>query len=933
MFEQMKVNGQTAPVGISREPVRFSFVRTDTRPTPTVAALYGADGRKLEERTLAPDDGIGFSFDTPLDAGTVYRWSLSDGAQTQTASFETGIMLADGWISPAPGDAGKLPCCPALTARFPSPTTIIAARLYITGLGLYAAYLNGHRLGDARLTPGLTDYDDRVRVSTYDPLGVIRPGAENVLRVLLGDGWYRGRYGIGKPTDRGGGVWGHDLRLCARLVLTDGAGRQTVISTADPSLWQTETTAIISSSIYDGEIRDDTSPNRVIGGAIAVPGIHRTVPAEGAPIRVIATATPTVCRSPAGEYILDFGENRAGVVRVTGAVPAGKTLTLTHGELLQDGYFCRDNLRTAKAVFSITGDGAAHVTEPLFTYFGFRYVLCEGLTPDELDGLAFEAQIYSSASPQTLTCVTDHEGLNRLIANVRRSMESHFMDIPTDCPQRDERLGRVADAWIFAPTACRFSDCRAFYGKFLRALRNEQKRYYGGGIPLYAPSLKGEAGHGGAGCSDCAAILPMALYDAYGDPEILRAAWQLMHDYAEYLLSSEAEEGGQGGITHRVPSGGHPGGDRIAGDRIAGDRIAGDRFALDGLSPRSPDGGTDKGFIRHAFLYLSLSLTAKAAAILDLPEDAARYADHAARVRHAFRQEYVSPAGHLTVNTQTAHLLALAFGLTPDPAVTVKDLHERLRRDLFGMKTGLLGTPFLLPILFANGLDDDAWRILLSHDCPGWLYAVDRGATTVWERWNAILPDGHLNGTSESSLNHCAFGCVCEAIFGYVVGLRAALPGWSAAVIDPRPSHHVRRVSFSMETPAGRYTLRWRLCEDGCFTVSGSVPPRATATVRLPDGTERRNVRGDFAFTVTPSRDLLHPFTTDTPLIDLIRDPDASALIRRLIPQAYPIITGDNPDYLTLPVSALCTLPLSGMKPGDMEKLAEELREIEPSEE
>lgn len=816
------------------------------------------------------------------------------------------IFKPSEWITP--GEA-----CPrvpvAVEGRFHAGDEPVGeVVLEVTGLGEFRACLNGQRVGEDYLTPGCNDYGAYVRVYRYTVTDLLRPGAEERLTVWLGDGWYRGRYGIDKPPARGGCVWGDRYLLAARLTATDKVGRSRILlSTADPSRWSARLTPLCETSIYDGEVWDFTRPCEEVYPCVPAGGSlpERCLPAFGAPVRAVEVRHPTRLPTPSGDFLLDFGANAAGILRITGVIPHGQTLTVEHGEHIQDGEFCRDNLRTAKAAHIITGDGHHRTVEPLFSYFGFRYARLSGLDEATLAGLEVEMVVLSSAGEMKSDFSCDHAGLEELVACARRGQLSNFMDIPTDCPQRDERLGWGADAWIFAETACWLSDCRDMYEKYLYDLRVEQLRYYAGDLPMYTPSLRGEAGAGGAGWADVGVLLPWILYERYGDVGILSRHFPLVRDYTEQLLRREAQSGCiRGGFTF--------------GDWLAGD----------GMTPQSRDGGTEHDFITNLFLYRVLSVSAACAAQIGETAHQARYEQAAARVKQAFLDEYVSPNGRLCADTQTAYVLALAFGLYRSQEEPVKGLERRLERDLWVMKTGFLGTPFLLPVLLDHGLEAAAWRILLRRDPPGWLYELDRGATTFWERWNSVLPDGHLSGSGMNSLNHYAYGSVCETLFSRVAGLRPTKPGFAAVCIRPHPCAALHRAGLCFESPHGRIETDWQVDGRGVCTLSGRLPQGVEATVILPDGQTYEGVREDFCFHSRPLSRLIHPFGQDPLLYDIIADPQAAAILRRHLPRAYAILTDGEPDFLTKPLRFLPTLAFFGADSAAVAAAERELAEI-----
>ena len=862
------------------ENLLFSFLAdTDAEYR---AEICTPDGTAVASRTVTLADAPGFRFaGLTLLPGRRYRFRVLGGETAAEAEFETAVAFSAPFITPA----RPVPS-PRLVRRFRLPEDARQLRLAITGLGLYRAELNGKRVGDRYLTPGCNDYDAYVRFDTYRVDALCLPGEENLLTVELGDGWYRGRYGIDKAPEAGGKVWG-DAYLCALMLYEADGGR--VLLTGDTA-FSAVRSACAESSIYDGEVRDLT---RDAGEPVPCRIADRQPPAVpffGAPVRVREVRTPTLLRTPGGAAVLDFGVNMVGFVRMTARLPRGTRVTVRHGEVLQDGEFYRDNLRTAKAEAVYVSDGQPHTYEPYFTFFGFRYAEIEGL--ETVDPNDFRGVVLSSDTGDASAFSASDPRLVRLTENTRRSQLGNFLDIPTDCPQRDERLGWTADTQVFAASACYGSDCYAFYEKYLRDLRYEQVTYYGGDLPMYAPSLRGEAGHGGAVWADCATILPTVLYRFYGDRGQLARDYPLMRDYCALLLSRDRAEGDRGLITDFF--------------------TFGDWLAQDGICAQALSGGTDTGYISSLYYYRSLSLTAGAAEVLGLASDCARFRAAAERVRGAILNAFFTGTGRLALDTQTAYVLALRFGVYRDRRAVIDGLRERLRRDLFCMKTGFCGTPLLLPALFDAGLDDDAYRILFSPDCPGWFYALGLGATTIWERWNTLLPDGRVSGTSMNSLNHYAYGSVCEAIYGDIVGLRPGAPGWRSAEIVPHPNYRLKHAGLVFRSPAGVYSVRWEVTEDGRFLLDVSVPAGCTAVAVLP-GSARENLgSGARHFDVPAPSHLLHPFSLDTPNLDVVRHPAAAACLRGILPRAWAMVTGENREFLARDGHFLLSLPMFG---------------------
>ena len=563
--------------------------------------------------------------------------------------------------------------------------------------------------------------------------------------------------------------------------------------------------------------------------------------------------------------MLDFGQNAAGVLRFVNRLPKGGRLYIQTGEVLQQGNFYRDNLRSARSEYTYISDGTVKEVEELFTFHGFRYAKVDGI--GKVDPADFTMIVLSSDLKNTLEAETDHPMLNRLMQNSLWGQRSNFLDVPTDCPQRDERLGWTADTQVFVNTACYQMDCRDFYRKYMRDLRADQLRYYEGDIPAYSPSLKRMAIHGGAVWADAGTIIPWNVYMAYGDQALLGESYPMMRDYCEYLIARDLEAGG----THLVFR----------------SFTFGDWLAQDGMTSQSLKGGTEDAFIQTCYYLNSIELTAKAAKVLELQEDAARYQALAEEIRAAAVDEYVTPAGRLGLDTQTAYVLALRFGICRDRAKLLECFRVRLKKDFYRITCGFTGAPLMLPVLLENGLTDVAYRMLLTEEFPGWLYAVKLGATTIWERWNSLEADGSISGTGMNSLNHYSYGSVCEAVYAHIMGLKNAAPGWKKALIAPKLTGQLRRSRIAYDSAAGRWEVSWAIGDDGAVTLSAVVPEGCEAEVILPDHPQQSGLTvgpGSHSWHYMPAVDYLHPYSVQSMLMDLMANPDAAALLRERCP-------------------------------------------------
>ena len=774
--------------------------------------------------------------------------------------------------------------CPRLRREF-SCRDVRRAELTITGLGLYRAFLNGRRVGEDYLTPGFNDYDAYLRYQVYDVTALLRE--ENRLEVWLGDGWYKGRLGFdGGRTE----IWGSRYLLAARLELTLENGETRTLETDEH--WQAFASPVIGGGIYDGEIRDDTREPGEAVPCVTADTAFKPEKQFSPCIRAREERKGKLIVTPAGEQVIDFGQNMAGIIRFVCRLPRGKQARIQTGEVLQNGNFYRDNLRTAKSEFIYTSDGTEKEVEPLFTFFGFRYAKIEGI--DSVDPGDFTAVCLTSGLRETLTAETGHEKLNRLMRNCLWGQRSNFLDVPTDCPQRDERLGWTADTQVFVNTACYQMDCKDFYRKYMRDLRADQELYYHGDIPAYSPSLRGEAIPGGAVWADAGTIIPWNIYMNYGDEALLRENYPMMRDYAETLIGADDAAGG----SHTAFTG----------------FTFGDWLAMDGVTSQSLKGGTDDAYIQGVYYMNSISLAARAAEVIGEKADAERYRALAEEIRAALLDEYVSPNGNLTVDTQTGYVLALRYGLIRSEEKMLRGFRRRLERDSFRITCGFTGAPLMLPALMDHGMEETAYRMLLTEEFPGWLYAVNLGATTVWERWNSREADCTISGTSMNSLNHYAYGSVCEAVYSRVMGLRNAAPGWKRALIAPKMDGRLKHASIAYDSPAGLWKTRWRIGENGEAELELTVPEGAEARVVLPDHPENleENVAGgSYAWRWTPTRDYLHPYSAGSRLMDLMDHPEAAAVVREYVPALYYACLEKNSEMrLNRPMEAAGFMPL-----------------------
>ncbi len=763
-------------------------------------------------------------------------WDENDAVSewSETAFWEMGLPDGAGWqadwITPDWDEEASRPQpAPLLRRGLRAGSGIVAARIYATSLGLYELRLNGQRVGDAVLTPGWTSYNHWIQYQTFDVTTLVREG-DNALGAMLGDGWYRGYLGLQGQR----GLYGDRLALLLQLYLMYADGRVEIIGSDEQ--WRAARGPIQMSDIYMGETYDARQEK---------PGWDEAGYDDGEwhPVRkvdhtkktVVAQVGPLVRRqeqirpvrrlhSPKGETIFDFGQNMVGWVRVRARGMEGATITLRHAEVLdQEGNLYTENLRRAAQTTQYTLKGATdadEVFEPHFTFQGFRYVAVEGFpgepTVDNLTGI-----VLHSDTPPTGTFECSSPLINQLQHNIVWGQKGNFVDVPTDCPQRDERLGWTGDAQVFIRTACFNMHVAPFFTKWLRDLHADQLP--NGSVPFVAPDVLSEIDSGGlnrshssgaAAWSDAAVICPWTIYLCYGDTRLLEEQYKSMAGWVEYVRG------------------------RVDKDYVwRRDFQFGDWLDYRGSDARKPAPVTNKELIATAFFSYSADLLANAARALGKTSDAERYADLARRVKAAFNDEFVTPAGRVGPNTQTAYVLALQFDLLPGeirPLVADR-LAEEVRQAHYHLSTGFVGTPYLCHVLSRYGHTDVAYELLNQESYPSWLYPVKKGATTIWERWDGIRPDGSFQDPAMNSFNHYAYGAIGEWLYRVVAGIEAdsAEPGYKHVLFQPQPGGGLTYARATLDSPYGVVVSAWELTEAGLH-LSITVPPNAHATVRLP---------------------------------------------------------------------------------------------------
>lgn len=732
--------------------------------------------------------------------------NLGEEGTSAVAFFETGKMK-EGWsadfITPKSVELGH----PILVKSFAAKAGLQKARFYGLGLGIYELYLNGNKVSDEYLLPGLHVYDRWLQYQTFE-LNVVE--GINTVEIMLGDGWYKGAYGLKSQLPR----YGDRYAFIGEIYLTYDGEEERIISDAS---WVAKTGKVTFDSIYDGEKRDDTLSTEKIYPVEKI-DLDKNLLVERLSPRILVhekLKPIEIIKTPKGETVLDFGQNLVGWVEFRVREKAGARMHLQYGEILQEGNFYRDNLRTAKCEYAYISDGNEKLVRPYFTFYGFRYIKVEGNIGD-INPEDYTAWVIHSEMEVLGQITTSNPLVNRLFENVKWGQKGNFLDIPTDCPQRDERMGWTGDAQIFADTATYNMDTYAFYKKFMKDLRLEQAKL-GGSVPYVVPMSAYEL-HGATTWGDAATVIPWVSYVHTGDISILVEQFDSMKDWVEYIKRADDSSGAKKLWTTG--------------------RHFGDWLALDGKVDGGVYGSTDKYFIASAFYYYSAMIVSKAAKILGKEDDCLYYEKLAGEVKNAFIEEYFTLQGRLSVDTQTAYAIVIYMDLYKkewEERLT-KDFNAKMKENNFKLNTGFVGTPYLCLALSKCGLNELAYELLLNEEFPGWLYEVNMGATTIWERWNSVLPDGSISGTGMNSLNHYAYGSIAAWMYRYMVGIAPAEenPGFKKAIIAPNPSYRMKQATCSLKTSAGNYKVEWKLLEDNRFVLIVEVPFDAKAELKLP---------------------------------------------------------------------------------------------------
>jgi len=851
------------PLGVGAEQPRLSWWVGDYAPGAVQSAYEIAVASTPEKLASAPDiwDSGKVASDQSVDVPyggprlhseqrcywKVRTWNAAGKPSdwSNINSWEMGLLApADWhakWIAAPARDTAKSAPAAYFRKEFVVDGHISRVTLYVSARGVYEMRLDGVRIGRDRMAPGWTDYRKRNQYLAYDLTGRVTGGL-NVLSAILGDGWHNGYLKLEAGMRKN--WYGEDTSLIAQLVVEYKDGKREVIGTDDS--WSFNTGPILESDLYNGEVYDSRLELDPGGPTWDAPGYNgtrwakaRVVPGPDAPLvaKVNYPIRPqevldakSVVLGPNYEWIYDFGQNISGVAKVKLTGRAGHTFVLRYAERLDPkGGLYTANLRDAKATDRYTFDeSGGAVWEPEFTTHGFRYVGLSGV--DERPALdAVQAVVIHNDAPRTGYFQTSDPLLNRLQSNIQWSQRDNAADVPTDCPQRDERLGWTGDASLYLPTGTFNYDESLMFEKWMADLRDAQTA--DGRFTVYAPAPD-DAGDAAA-YSDAGVICPWTIFERYGDRKILAENYRAMLAWIEYQRKTSE------GLIR--PATGY-------GDWLAP------------VIPGQPAQPTARDLIGTAYFAYTTELTRRTAQVLGNTQDAQRLAALHHDVVAAFQRKYVGADGRLSNDTQAAYALALTFDLLPESATAaaVRHLADDIRAHGWKVSTGFVGTPALMRVLKRYRMDDVGYHMVMQREYPGWLYMVDQGATTIWERWNSWHPqtgsgdkfsDTAFGDVKMNSFNHTVWGCVGEWMYAVIGGidLDASAPGFKRIVIRPRPGGGLTWAKAALDSPYGRIATHWTLA-DRTFSLQVSIPPNTRAVVDLPDGKVTEVGAGDHSF-------------------------------------------------------------------------------------
>ncbi|WP_419888406.1 glycoside hydrolase family 78 protein [Neobacillus niacini] len=874
----LRIEYQENPLGLDVKKPRFSWklISEEQNVLQTAYQIIVSkekekvwDSGKMESGSSVLLEYMGLELErqTKYDV-QVKVWDNKGKQSSVEGSFETGLLKGSNfraeWIThdfPAEETA-----CPIFTKEFKAEKEIKSVRIYATALGVYEIKLNGEKVGDTYFAPGWTNYHKRLQYQTYQADELLQE--KNRVEITVGNGWYKGIFGFTCTPNH----YGDRVAALAEIHITYTDGTSQIIKTDDS--WKVTTGSIRSSEIYMGETIDScfTEPN--FSDAVIFPfDKERIVGQESEPVR-ITKRMPALksFTTPKVEKVIDFGQNLTGFVEVKVHGQIGQKITIRHAETLdKDGNFYSETLRQAVSIDQFICNGEEQTFRPHFTFHGFRYIAIEGLEEFELEN--FTACVLHTHMEETGTFTTSNALVNQLQSNIQWSQRGNFLDIPTDCPQRDERLGWTGDAQVFVGTAAYNHNVALFFSKWLHDLASEQTEEYG--VPHVVPNILGNQ-EGAAAWSDAAVIIPWVVYETYGDERILEEQYESMKGWVDYITARCGTNGlWQTGFQY------------------------GDWLALDKEEGADRTGATDKYLVANAYYAYSANIVSKTASVLGKEEDKEQYEALYRKIKKAFNDEYLTATGRLVSETQTGCVLALHFDLAEERhrARILESLTKNIANHKNHLTTGFVGTPYLCHALSDNDEHDLAGTLFLKEDYPSWLYAIKKGATTIWERWNSILPNGDFDESGMNSLNHYAYGSIGEWMYKKLAGINQLEPGYKKIFIKPQFIKGITSVEANFQSVYGEIKSAWS-CKESKIKIDVVIPANTTAVLYLPERKQAIEVgSGSYHYEYETETDLdRNRFSMDSTLKEILDEPLAVEILNQYAPDMinHPMIQFAN---------------------------------------
>jgi alpha-L-rhamnosidase len=842
-LKNLTVDHKINPIGIGNKQPKFSWkikgagndimqtaysIRVATDEKFSSSKIVWQSGKVESEESILQ------SYKGPdLKSGNRYYWQVKiwdnkgkESKWSTTAYYEMGLLSQSDWKAKwieMENDTLRYSPSPHFRKEFMTTKTVSTARIYVTSHGFYELQLNGKKVGDQVLTPGWTSYGKRLQYQVYDVTNMLLKG-NNAIGAVLGDGWYRGTLGWGNNW----AIYGKRLGVLFQLKITYTDGSESMVI-SDETWKASNDGAIRMNDIYNGETFDATK--KLIGWnnpgyddknwqhvKIGYYNNVNLIASEGSPIRKIQEIKPVkIFRTPKGKLIADMGQNMVGWLKLKVSGKKGTVVTLRHAEVMDKyGEFYTTNLRVAKCQLTYTLDGSGEeLYEPRFTFMGFRFVEISGfpgeLKVDNLTGVVVHSDMAVTGSYEC-----SNNLINQLQHNIQWGQKGNFVDVPTDCPQRDERLGWTGDAQAFCRTAAFNMDVSSFFTKWFKDIVADQKP--GGEVPDVIPDILNKQDavsvQPSSGWGDVSVIAPWTMYLVYGDKDFLVNQYQSMKAWVEYIRKKAGDS--------YIWKGGSKYGDWLFYHPPVNNHT-------------EPDGYTDHDFIATAFYAYSTSILAEAAKDLGKTDDAKMYADLFNKIKDVFINEYITKAGRVGTNSQTSFVLALKFNLLPEnlrakaAEFLVNDVKSRNNH----LSTGFLGTPYLCHVLSDNGYTDTAYDLLLQETYPSWLYPVKMGATTIWERWDGEKTDSTFQDPGMNSFNHYAYGAIGDWMYRVSAGIETMGPGYKHIILQPHPTGKLTYSRASFESSYGTIASGWER-KDGKVIIKVMIPANTSATIILP---------------------------------------------------------------------------------------------------